>query len=267
MALEIFRLFRTMIVNLDVLCLNWGFAFYKHTPIISEGKYFTNLGHYIKVTTFLNPSILWLLLTPFQIPEWFIFRTLPPPPPPEKDKHTQSHNSPGQCNMQIWTGKLFCTFSYKNYTKRMISFYKIKETKYHMRTWIFLVRRESPMYHIRLSLVFLLSCKMTKMYIKLYCTNPANNVKKCTVGRPGHLWGISGDYLITFNQLWQNMRLMGLLTYREIGVESQWWCQIFVIWNKEQSANTQMYHSVLVWKGHKNFQAFAWFQTLFVVWI
>ena len=57
--------------------------------------------------------------------------------------------------------------------KRMIKFYEIKETKCRMCTCIFLVRQESRMYHIRRSWVFRLSCKMTKMYIRLYCTDPA----------------------------------------------------------------------------------------------
>ena len=43
-----------------------------------------------------------------------------------------------------------------------------------MCTWIFLVRQESRMCHIRRSWIFRPSFKLMKMYIQLYCTNLVN---------------------------------------------------------------------------------------------
>ena len=68
-----------------------------------------------------------------------------------------------------FTGPFYQT----NYAKIMNNFGKIKEKNCFMCTWNFLVRQESHMYHIRRSWDFWLTCKMTKMYIRLYFTDPA----------------------------------------------------------------------------------------------
>ena len=65
----------------------------------------------------------------------------------------------------------FLHFFIENYTKRTNNFYKMKETKCSLCTWIFLVCQESCMYHIRNSWVFRFPSQNYKMYIQLYCTN------------------------------------------------------------------------------------------------